>query len=134
MRALTFVFALMLPACAASTRGATPPEGAKAPRNTAVEYAHTIAAGAVCVPISTARANQPDTAICDFAQVLAYCRVGVGAGSQCAAFADLRPREAPPADVVAPASGEKPTEKPAEKSIDKPTAPAKKTGAESKKP
>lgn len=83
------IVALVLSAC---VRSAVVPQPAPQSRNAAVEYARTIAADARCIPISTTQDGQPDTAICDVEQVLAYCRVGVGAGSQCTAFADLRPR------------------------------------------
>lgn len=112
MRLLFALCVLALVAC----HPQPPQHAAPPPRNTAIDYAHTIVPDATCAPLSTAQPKQPDTALCDVGQILVYCRVGVGAGSNCLAFADLRPpkQEAPNRAGKALADdGTKPAEPPA---------------------
>lgn len=106
----TLILALVLSAC---TRPA--PVAPQPPRNAAIDFAHTLLESAACFAMRTAEPKQADTAVCDFNQVLAYCRAGVGAGSRCSPFADLQPKpEQPPAPPPKPADAApaKPAEAP----------------------
>lgn len=100
----TLILALVLVGCTKQVTTPPPQHAAPAasPGNAAVDYAHSLAADAQCMPLATAQDKQPDTAVCDFGQVLAYCRgqyavaggmVGFRADvSKCSPFADLRPK------------------------------------------
>jgi hypothetical protein len=102
---LRLLLALSLFACTRYVAAPSPAAPAPTPtpkRNAAEDYAQTLAKGAACLRFDVA-AGQPDVALCDFGQVLAYCRVGIGAGSDCRIIADVRP--APP-----DAKAETPTE------------------------
>lgn len=95
MRTLIVLF--VLSACARPRPPVVVPQ-IVAPSNAAIDYAHTLLADAPCIAVRTAD-KQPDSAICEFNQVLAYCTVGVGAGSRCLPFADLNPpKPAPPVE------------------------------------
>lgn len=86
MRLVLFVLAFSLVACGNITRAPSSPQAA--PRNAAIEFARTKSADVRCIAWPSSP-TAPDVAFCDFGQVLAYCRVGVGAGSECKGIVDF---------------------------------------------
>jgi hypothetical protein len=94
---IRLVFALVTLALVACTPKPAPVAPSSPPENAAIEFARTKDADVRCIAWPSSP-TAPDVAFCDFGQVLAYCRVGVGAGSECKLLVDYPAAEKAAAD------------------------------------